>query len=329
MRKLFSSEKAKRYQQKKNDRSKKNAGVRYTSKESNVDNDNDVNNDGNLSYDNDVSNDGNVSKNNHRSTRMTSQKKVLYVSLVILGVVLATVALTVILKDVSEDAAARSEYGQIRDRFPDISGQANDDDAGNENNENSEGFDEDADLAANEEDARALRELSLDELAAINGDFIGWINAINSIDYPVVRGRDNERYINTTFFGSRNSAGTIFMDYRHARGFDEQVVLLYGHRTRDGSMFTALERYLDSDFMRRNPNINIIKRDGTRLTYTVFAAKVTDAWDPAYTAGVHEAASASEVFPGVPQNASHFLLLSTCTRGNNDDERLLVFAALT
>jgi sortase B len=243
----------------------------------------------------------------------------------LVGVVLATVALRIILGDVMEDAAARSEYEQIRDRFPEVSGEVEDDSG----NGISEDFIEAEDNDGDEEDARTLRELSLDELANINGDFIGWINALNRIDYPVVRGRDNERYINTTFFGSQNSAGTIFMDYRHSKGFDESVVILYGHRTRDGSMFTALESYLDSDFMRRNPNINITNRDGNRLTYTVFAAKITDAWDVSYNTGIFDTARASEVFPDAPQNATRFLLLSTCTRGNNDDERLLVFAALT
>jgi len=286
------------------------------------------------SYESDYSNESDYTnesgriKSSNRGARPSNRKKIVYISLMIVGVILATAALRVILRDANEDATARSEYDQIRDRFPEISGQANDDSNDN-NNETSESSDEDADLEASEEEARALRELSLEELASINNDFIGWINAINSIDYPVVRGRDNERYINTTFFGNRNSAGTIFMDYRHARGFDEHVAILYGHRTRDGSMFTALERYLDPDFARRNPNISIIKRDGSRLTYTVFAAKITDAWDAAYTVGVYDTDRASEVFPNVPENASRFLLLSTCTRGSNDDERLLVFAALT
>jgi sortase B len=249
-----------------------------------------------------------------------------YASLLIIGVVLATAALTVILNDAREDAAARSEYDQIRDRFPNISGQGNDDHGINNNNTNP---DEHTDLDADEDEERSLRELSIDELVSINGDFIGWINAANRIDYPVVRGADNERYINTTFFGSQNTAGTIFMDYRHARGFDESVVILYGHRTRDGSMFTELENYLDSDFMRRNPNISITNRDGRRFSYTVFAAKITDAWDVSYTTGIFDTTRASEVFPNAPQNAIRFLLLSTCTRGSNEDERLLVFAALT
>jgi sortase B len=269
--------------------------------------------------------ESNGGKRRSRSTRSSDRRRIIYISLMIVGVVLATVALRVILNDASEDAAARSEYGQIRERFPEVSGPANDEPV----SENIEDFDEDLDIVADEEEARALRELSLDELAGINNDFIGWINALYSIDYPVVRGRDNDRYVNTTFFGNQNSAGTIFMDYRNASGFDEHVVILYGHRTRDGSMFTSLESYLTPDVMRRNPNITITTRDGRRVTYTVFAAKVTDAWDPAYTVGIYEAERASEVFPDAPQNANHFLLLSTCTRGSNNDERLLVFAALT
>jgi sortase B len=267
-----------------------------------------------------------LSENSRRNRKSASRKKVLYISLMILGIILTTAALRVILNDVREDTVARVEYSQIRERFPEISGQVNDDSDNTIRNDN----DEDTDLEEEEEEAaRELRELSLDELAAINRDFVGWINALHSIDYPVVQGRDNDKYINITFYGSRNSAGTIFMDYRHTRGFDENVVILYGHRTRDGSMFSALESYLNSDFLRRNPNIDITKRDGSRVTYTVFAAKVTDAWDAAYTVGISETARASEVFPNAPQNASHFLLLSTCTRGNDDNERLLVFAALT
>ena len=245
-----------------------------------------------------------------------SRRHIVYASMIVVGVFFAVAALRVILSDVIEDANARSEYDQLREGFPDISGQAED---GIE--------DEDGE---NAEQEIVLQDMSLDELAAINRDFIGWINANNNqIDYPVVRGRDNDRYINTTFFGSRNSAGAIFMDHRHSRGFDENVVILYGHHTRDGSMFTSLVSHLEPGHRSRNPDINILTRDGRRLTYRIFAAKLTDAWDPAYaTVGTSDIASAIEAFPNAPANATRFLILSTCTRSNDDDERILVFAAL-
>ena len=244
-----------------------------------------------------------------------NRKQVLYGLLIITGVVLVTIALRIVLGEVVEDAAARTEYNQLRESFPEIAG---------EQIPVSEENEEEPD------DMEELRPLSLDELAAINRDFIGWINANNNlIDYPVVRGSDNSRYINTTFFGSRNSAGTIFMDYRNSNGFDEQVAILYGHFTRDGSMFSSLLSFLNEGHRRSNPNITITTRDGRTLTYRVFAARLTDAWDEAYAVGLHESARASEVFPNAPAGANRFLLLSTCTRSPNEDERILVFAALS
>jgi len=238
--------------------------------------------------------------------------------MIIVGAFLAAAALRMIFSDVIEDAAARTEYLQLRETFPAVSGTP----VPAPQEEPDEEIEE-------EEDDFDLRDLSLDELVAINGDFIGWINATHRIDYPVVRGRDNNKYINTTFFGSRNSAGTIFMDYRHTGGFDEHVAILYGHFTRDGSMFSALINFLDPSFRRSNPNISITTRDGRKLTYTIFAATQTDAWDIAYTVGVNDSAKASEVFPNAPQNASRFLLLSTCTRSSDENERILVYAALS
>ena len=255
---------------------------------------------------------------NKKKFRLT-RKQVLYGLLIITGVVLVTIALRIVLGEVVEDAAARSEYEELRESFPEISGRQDPYD----------GTDEflPEDLP---EDIEELRDLSLEELSAINRDFVGWINANdNLIDYPVVRGNDNTRYINTTFHGGRNSAGTIFMDYRNSRGFDEQVAILYGHFTRDGSMFSSLLSYLNESHRRSNPNITITTRDGRLLTYRVFAAKMTDAWDEAYSVGVHDSARASDVFPNAPAGASRFLLLSTCTRSPDADERILVFAALS
>ena len=251
------------------------------------------------------------------------KKQIIYCSLLVVGVFFIAAALRVLLGDYMEDVAARSEYEQLRAYSPEAVQTP-------QNSESPDDYTEyDDDFESLDEENENIRALTFDELAAINIDFIGWINAGSHIDYPVVRGRDNEKYINTTFTGARNSAGAIFMDYRNLKGFDEHVSILYGHYTRDGTMFSSLAQYLNPSFLRNNPNIRITTRDGRTLNYRVFAARQTDAWDIAYTVGISDSARASEVFPDVPANASRFMLLSTCTRGGNDDERLLVFAALT
>jgi len=253
-------------------------------------------------------------------------KRILYASLMVVAVVCATIALRIIISEVQEDAEARQEYQVLRERFPEVSRPVIVEDEPVEEIAPAEEVEEEEEEY---ERIRELRDMSLDELSSNNRDFVGWINALQTIDYPVVRGRDNIRYLNTTFHGGINSAGTIFMDYRHLEGFDEHVSILYGHNGRDGSMFAGLINYLNPNFLRNNPIINVTTRDGRTLSYRVFDARLTDAWDSAYTIGISDTSRAASEFTNAPANTSHFLLLSTCTRSNDYDERVLVFAALT
>jgi len=259
-----------------------------------------------------------------RIRRPLGKRHIVYASMILVGVFFSAAALRIILSDVIEDAAARTEYGQLRESFPQISAQTT---------QRPEALAVESDIEENiiedDEEHIAKWEISLDELAAINPDFVGWINANSDrIDYPVVRGADNDRYISTTFSGSRNSAGAIFMDFRNTSDFDENVVILYGHRTRDGSMFTSLLNHLDPEFRQSNPNISILTRDGRRLTYVIFEVRLTDAWDPIYTTVAPEASRTPGIFPNAPADATHFLILSSCTASSDDDERILVYAAL-
>jgi sortase B len=268
---------------------------------------------------------GNSTKKKHSLHR----GHIIYASMVVVGVFFAAAALRVLIGGVFEDATARTEYELLRESFPTVAAQAAPDVVAPvpfiENDEEAEEFIEE--VREKEKEDEVVRALSLDELAAINRDFIGWIVIGNKIDYPVVRGSDNDRYINTTFAGHSNSAGAIFMDYRHVNDFDEQVCIIYGHYTRDGTMFSPLIQYLNPDHLQQYPNITVTTRNGRTLNYRIFAARITDAWDVAYSVSVSDSARATEVFPDVPEDASRFMLLSTCTRSGNNDERILVYAA--
>ena len=162
---------------------------------------------------------------------------------------------------------------------------------------------------------------SLDALAGLNPDFVGWLSIEGVLDYPVVRGRDNSYYLNRTFTGQKNPSGAIFMDYRLTRGFyREPVCLIYGHNMRDGSLFAPLAQYLDPAFMDANPVITVASPEGETLEYRVFAAKYTDMWDKIYSLDF------SGLLEEAPAGASRFLLLSTCAGGADRDARLLVYA---
>ena len=274
---------------------------------------------------------GRVGKKNRNSAlrQILTRRHIIMICLVAVGTFFVTTGVLLLLTPELESAAARDEYQMLRDEIVGIITRPEatpNPVTGNgeepENREHDEENDDDED-----EYVLDLALLSLTELARINNDFIGWMSIRDVLEYPVVRGRDNYRYLNTTFSGRRNSAGAIFMDYRNLYGFDEKVSVIYGHHTWDGSMFAPIARYLDPGFMERNPNIIITTRDGRTLSYRVFAARLTDAWDYAYTVALLQPEWATALFPDVPDGASSFMLLSTCTRGGYDYERILIFAA--
>ena len=168
----------------------------------------------------------------------------------------------------------------------------------------------------------------LEELRQINPDFAGWISIGDFISYPVVRGKDNDYYLDRTFTRQKNPSGAIFMDYRNEQGFNSPVCILYGHNMKDRTMFAQLHKYRESAFMEEHPDISIITSEGEVLVYRVFAAKLVVDENRAYRLNFPDVEAAAKVFPKSPEGASRFLLLSTCTNSSYNFERLLVYAAL-
>lgn len=152
------------------------------------------------------------------------------------------------------------------------------------------------------------------DLLEINPDYIGWIRIDGTnIDYPVVQGEDNYKYLSESFSGDRNSAGAIFMDKRCAEQFDSPLVIVYGHNMKDGSMFADLNLYLDDGYFAEHQEIVIAAPNGEMRTYKIISARITDINDIVYSLTDAEQKSV--------------LALSTCTNGEDEDERLVLVAA--
>lgn len=120
-----------------------------------------------------------------------------------------------------------------------------------------------------------------EQLLEINPDTVGWIHIDDTnIDLPVVqrKGKDgNEYYLTTAFDGSKNKAGTIFLDRRctlTAKERSENLVL-YGHNQKDKTMFGDLAKYKhDLDFYKAHPTLTFSSNYGAS-EYKIFAYFVT------------------------------------------------------
>lgn len=127
------------------------------------------------------------------------------------------------------------------------------------------------------EEKMDIRRSLYKELIEQNSDYRGWVNLQGTaINYPFVKGVDNDYYLNHSFDKSYDPAGTIFMDYRNLGFGFSQHILLYGHYMKDGSMFRELENYKDADYAMNGPLIEIEDLYGVRY-YQVYASYYAEA----------------------------------------------------
>ena len=176
---------------------------------------------------------------------------------------------------------------------------------------------------------------TMPDMSAINPDYVGWIRIEGTnVDYPMVQGADNIKYLSTTFTGARNPSGAIFVDSRNTGGFSG-LTLIHGHNMRDGSMFGGLYRLLDieldPEFETTLPIITIFTPDSNILTYQIFTVRRTSENDAVFMLPEEGHDAFSRYFSGFGfsnEELRNILVLATCTTGSRD-ERLLVMATRT
>lgn len=125
-----------------------------------------------------------------------------------------------------------------------------------------------------EEDGESQFRVNFDELLAINPDTIGWIRFSpepSVINYPIVQGEDNDKYLHKTFSANENTLGAIFLDVNNNSSFSDRNSIIYGHRMKDGSMFRHLQDYEDKSFWESNPYFYIYTPDGREITYHIYS----------------------------------------------------------
>lgn len=94
---------------------------------------------------------------------------------------------------------------------------------------------------------------SFEELLGINPDVVGWVTIDNTnMDYPIVQGQTNLDYINKDIYGDFSLAGSIFLDSRNNRDFEDNYSLLYGHSMSEGRMFGDINLYKEEEFFLNN-----------------------------------------------------------------------------
>ena len=122
-------------------------------------------------------------------------------------------------------------------------------------------------------------------LKSINDDVIGWIyvEALDGVSYPVVRGTDNDQYLHLTYEKNYNFAGTIFIDYENKADFSDCNTLVYGHNMKNGSMFGQLKNFSKDDSAYNKSKYFWIFTPEKNYRYEIISAYTTPVNSDTYT----------------------------------------------
>lgn len=101
--------------------------------------------------------------------------------------------------------------------------------------------------------------VNFSELKSKNPDTVAWlkVNGTN-IEYPVVKAKDNDYYLNHSFDKSYNGAGWTFADYRNKFDGADKNIIVYGHNRKDRSMFGSLKNVLNKEWHENEENRKIL-----------------------------------------------------------------------
>lgn len=114
-----------------------------------------------------------------------------------------------------------------------------------------------------EKAGNAEEDIDFDALREINPDVIGWLYYKDTvIDYPVVKGENNEMYLSMLFDRTWGGCGTLFADCVTRDPFNQFNTIVYGHHMKDGTMFACLKELKDPDYCAKHPKLQLTTPDG-------------------------------------------------------------------
>lgn len=124
--------------------------------------------------------------------------------------------------------------------------------------------------------------VNFDELKGINSDFVGWIKINDTvINYPVVKGTDNNFYLHKTFYKKDNFSGAIFINCDNVDIDTDKNTIFYGHNMNNGTMFSGIRNYQDQEYWETHKYIQLYTHSGNHI-YKIYSAYKTGSASDAY-----------------------------------------------
>ena len=175
-------------------------------------------------------------------------------------------------------------------------------------------------------------------LTSQNPEIVGWVQIPGTeVNYPVTQHSDNDWYLEHTFLGQYNLAGSIFMDYRSSSALTDRVTVIYGHHLKNGAMFARVADYSDQSQFDTLQQVYYVSSDGALHTLMPLCTMVVSGYDTdvlqfdfaddaSFQAYVDTliSRSSSRIEGASSAGVSHIYILSTCSYATDNERTMLV-----
>ncbi len=122
---------------------------------------------------------------------------------------------------------------------------------------------------------------SYHKLYQVNNDMVGWLTVAGTkVNYPVVRGKDNEYYLSNNIYKEKDYNGWVFMDYRNNIDILDDNTIIYAHnRYTSGVMFGTLPNIQKNSWLSNKNNhyitFNTLYKEQKWKIFSIYSVDVT------------------------------------------------------
>ena len=116
-------------------------------------------------------------------------------------------------------------------------------------------------------------QIDFNNLKKQNSDTVAYLKVNNTnIDYIIVKGKDNDFYLNHDFNKNYNVAGWVFATYQNEMDETDKNIVIFGHNMRDGNMFGTLKNILKGKWYNNEKNLTIkLITEKNAYNYKIFS----------------------------------------------------------
>lgn len=128
-----------------------------------------------------------------------------------------------------------------------------------------------------------------DALLERNEHVVGWIYVPGTaINYPILKGENNDTYLHHDIDGNESIAGSIFMEAMNSPDFLDLNTIIYGHNMLNGAKFSAIDDMARGRLAEMPAYVYLYLPNQSVKVYRIISAHVVDAFSDIYALPVKD-----------------------------------------